>query len=79
MPCRSSEPDQIYNFAKIGVACQYPLPSVLSPQGDLPQAWNSLEDPFLLHEGEFLLSNNKLYRLNLMHGNLFIIFVIIYK
>jgi hypothetical protein len=79
IPCRSSEPDQIVNFDKQDVVCQYPLPSALSPQVDLPQAWNSLEDPFLLHEGEFLLSNNKLYQSNLVNGNLFIIFVIIYK
>jgi len=75
MPCRSNEPDQVYSFAKLGVACQYPLPSVSYTQVDLPQAWNSLDDAFLLHEGEFLLSNNKLYQLNLINGNLFIIFV----
>ena len=78
-PCRLNEPDQSFDYAKFGVVCQYPLPSVSYTQVDLPQAWNFLEDPFLLHESEYLLSNNKLYRLSLIKGNLFIIFVTIYK
>jgi hypothetical protein len=78
-PCRLNEPDQSFDYAKFGVVCQYPLPSVSYTQVDLPQAWNFLEDPFSLHESEYLLSNNKLYRLSLIKGNLFIIFVTIYK
>jgi hypothetical protein len=72
--CRFDEPDSVHKIS-INVLCQYSLPNVPYTPVDLPQAWNWLGDAFILHEGEFLLSNNKLYQLKLKDGNLFIISV----
>ena len=64
----------------INVACQYAFNSSsnLSTGNklNLPQAWSSLPDAFLLHEGEYLLSKNQLYQLSLKNGNLLIIQVL---
>jgi len=77
VPCRANEPDTLTKMYKqIDVVCQFqlslPPPAPIPKQINLPFALNFLQDVFILHEGEFLLSNNQQYQLNLTNGNLFI-------
>ena len=72
-PCRAGETDGLYQPLN-NIMCQYPLNQTIAPLPviNLPEAWNTLEDEFFLHEEEFLLSSNKMYELSLTKGNLFI-------
>jgi hypothetical protein len=76
-PCRSGEPNA-FIATETNVICQYPVLGLKYPLINLPQAWNTLEDLFVLYENEFLLSNNKLYKLILIRGNLNIVYVNIF-
>jgi hypothetical protein len=73
-PCRSGEPNA-FIATETNVICQYPVLSLKFASINLPQAWNTLEDSFVLYENEFLLSNNKLFKLILIRGNLNIVHV----
>ena len=78
IPCRAGETDGLFKTSSNYILCQYPYDqSSPKPLINLPQAWNTLEDDFFLHENEFLLSTNQKYQFYLKKGNLLIINVII--
>jgi len=69
VPCRLGELDALFS-SETNVICEYSITN--SSSINLPKAWNTLEDSFVLSEKEYLLSNNGLYQLILKRGNLYI-------
>ena len=56
--------------------CEYKLDTNIQGTNTiLPVAWETLEDNFVLHENEILLSRNNLYQLRIVKGNLVLYYV----